>query len=708
MIKLKSWILALLCGGAILLGNLTTFSARADYPSIVLSLSPLDYWRFNETTNSPAANTVSNLGSAGAAATGYVLAGAITGQPGIVGNCVLFTNTGQNTLYDYTRIDIANLPALNPEPPFTVEFWAKPNSPFNPSDGTGLCPMSSLSPLPDIMPVGLARSGYLFYATPSSWAFRVGGERYVNYIAVATANVAVSTTSWTHVVGEFDGTNATIYINGLWAGSGTTNAADGGSFSPNQWVPTRIGGTSFAGLESTDVNGKISLLSGDRGWDGWVDEVAVYNTLLSSNTIYNHYTTATTNPGAYDALVLASSPVGYWNLDEPAYTVPSPSCTLAADTGSLGDLGTNTLGSQADQPGVPGLRNGEHSVLYSGVSGSLELSSNELPQDIGGKMVTLAAWIKPTTLGIGFAGAIIVQGYDATGDSYKENYLRMCDTHDWENNGNPDVTYYDVGTYNGGSQYNSAIYPVPPGDIGHWVFLVGTYDGTEWNLYRNGNLLAQFPDDSSGPTSLTDPWSVGSRSAPNPYFGMFFPGAIAEPAIFTNALNAATIIELYNSVGLPPVITQAPVAPSPAPVGSSATFSVWADGPGTLAYQWASNTVPVAGQTATNFTLTNLSIAASGTYSVVVTNAYGSVTSSVVLAVSGAGAPPVIETVNKSGNALTFTWSATASLMYQIQFTTILTPTGWTNVGGPLVATNSTMTTSGSNGPGYYRVVLLQ
>jgi hypothetical protein len=112
--------------------------------------------------------------------------------------------------------------------------------------------------------------------------------------------------------------------------------------------------------------------------------------------------------------------------------------------------------------------------------------------------------------------------------------------------------------------------------------------------------------------------------------GFFFAGNIEEASIFTNTLDAATISNLYNSVALPPVITQAPQPPSEPYVGSLITFSVWADGPGTLSYQWYTNGAPLAGQTLTNLTLT-LSLSDSATYSVIVTNAYGSATSSVVL-----------------------------------------------------------------------------
>jgi hypothetical protein len=363
-----------------------------------------------------------------------------------------------------------------------------------------------------------------------------------------------------------------------------------------------------------------------------------------------HYTAGLSNANEYDALILASHPVGYWNMDEPPYTTPSPSSSpLAVDSGTLQDNGTNTVGTQTDQPGVPGLSANGGSVYYNGAVGSLVLATNAMEPSFVGQPITLMAWIKPTSFG--YVSDIIAQGYDET--TYAENFLRVGDSYDWEafspddsggdNNTNvvPDVVFYSIGTYDGSSPaYNSAVFPAPAGDLGHWVFLAGTYDGIHWNLYRNGLLVNQFTDDGSGPAMVSDPWAVGSRSNPNEYFGFFFDGSISEAAIFTNALDAATISNLYNSVALPPVITQAPVAPEPSYLGGSASLSVWADGPGTLSYQWRSNGIPVAGQTSSNFTLLNLTKAANATYSVVVSNSYGAVTSSVVLVVTPT-LPPV-------------------------------------------------------------------
>jgi Concanavalin A-like lectin/glucanases superfamily len=625
----KSWKLRSSFAGAILLGALATMPAGAQsFPTLITNLGPIDYWRFNETTPSPAVNTISNYGSLGPW-DGYAADGALTGQPGVVGNAVRLIDTSGADLDCITRIDIPNNPALNPPPPWSIEFWADPTTLS--TDSTGLAVVSSDSPYPNFD----SRSGYLVYlhqgtaANTAVWTLRTGGEASYNATA-GSAQVPCPPGSWTHIVGTFDGTTASIYVNGVLSGSGPASVSQ--PFHVNQWVPTRIGGTSLNGGEYDQYG------AGNRGYDGYLDEFAIYNTILSTNVIMQHYLVGSTNPppSVYDPLILASSPVGYYNMDEAAYTTPDPSNTIAFDLGSFDDLGTNTLGAQAVQPGVPGLSVDAQSVFYNNVVGSLVLNTAVTPYDPVGLPLTLAAWVKPLTLGGGMAQDIIAQGYDE--NTSVENYLRICDTYDWEDgNGLPDIAYYDIGTTPatlgpGAGPYVSAIYPVPPGDVGHWVFIVGTYDTVagQWDLYRNGTLVATQPDEGVGPSDSQLPWSVGSRSTPSPYMGFFFAGNIEEASIFTNTLDAATISNLYNSVALPPVITQAPQPPAEPYVGSLITFSVWADGPGTLGYQWYTNGAPLAGQTLTNLTLT-LALSDSATYSVVVTNAYGSATSSVVL-----------------------------------------------------------------------------
>jgi len=89
---------------------------------------------------------------------------------------------------------------------------------------------------------------------------------------------------------------------------------------------------------------------------------------------------------------------------------------------------------------------------------------------------------------------------------------------------------------------------------------------------------------------------------------------------------------------------------------ADATFTVTANGTAPLSYQWRLYATNIAGATASSYTRANVQLADAGPYSVVVTNAAGSVTSSnAILSVS---VPPTITTqpqnqnVNQTSNAV--------------------------------------------------------
>jgi hypothetical protein len=108
--------------------------------------------------------------------------------------------------------------------------------------------------------------------------------------------------------------------------------------------------------------------------------------------------------------------------------------------------------------------------------------------------------------------------------------------------------------------------------------------------------------------------------------------------------------------------------------GANAMFSVTADGAAPLSYQWRCNGTNLAGASASAWTVTNAQPANAGSYTVVVTNSLGSVTSAVAtLTVDAApwiAVPlpsPVV--VTQGGNAsFCITVAGTAPLYYQWRF----------------------------------------
>ena len=109
----------------------------------------------------------------------------------------------------------------------------------------------------------------------------------------------------------------------------------------------------------------------------------------------------------------------------------------------------------------------------------------------------------------------------------------------------------------------------------------------------------------------------------------------------TSSFNSITSSVATLTVNYPPSITSQPASQS-VTNGGSAVFSVGASGALPLAYSWRFNVTNIlAGATNTTLTLTNAQTTNAGSYTVVVTNTYGAVTSAVAtLTVNPAVGPP--------------------------------------------------------------------
>jgi len=98
--------------------------------------------------------------------------------------------------------------------------------------------------------------------------------------------------------------------------------------------------------------------------------------------------------------------------------------------------------------------------------------------------------------------------------------------------------------------------------------------------------------------------------------------------IITNSAGSITSSFAQLTVWQPPVITNQPASLTNN-VSSNATFAVTAGGVPGIAYQWYFNTnTTLLNATNTSLTLTNIQLTNAGTYSVIITNSAGSVTSS--------------------------------------------------------------------------------
>ncbi|MGA2747964.1 MAG: hypothetical protein ABSG59_04235 [Verrucomicrobiota bacterium] len=126
-----------------------------------------------------------------------------------------------------------------------------------------------------------------------------------------------------------------------------------------------------------------------------------------------------------------------------------------------------------------------------------------------------------------------------------------------------------------------------------------------------------------------------------------------------------------------PVILQQPRSLT---VSSNAStlFTAVADGYRPLSYQWQCNGSNLPGQTVSMLALTNIDGPLAGSYSVVVSNSGGVVTSSPgVLVVSSSNAPPSLAAMSGQPGQFDFQLTGETGRNYRIEFSTDLA--GWTN-----------------------------
>lgn len=199
------------------------------------------------------------------------------------------------------------------------------------------------------------------------------------------------------------------------------------------------------------------------------------------------------------------------------------------------------------------------------------------------------------------------------------------------------------------------------------------------SLTRTAGQSAAFSVVASGGGTLSYQWRKngttisGATAATLTLSNVQTTDAASYSVVVSNSVGSVTSTAAtltVNQVIAPVSISSHPVALTRT-VGESAQFAVTASGGGTLSYQWRKNGVAISGATSASLNLTNVQTIDAASYSVVVTNSVGSVTSNaaaltVNVPLITIGTQPVARTVNE-GAAVEFsvTASGTGTLTYQ-------------------------------------------
>ncbi|MDR3457281.1 MAG: immunoglobulin domain-containing protein [Verrucomicrobiae bacterium] len=205
--------------------------------------------------------------------------------------------------------------------------------------------------------------------------------------------------------------------------------------------------------------------------------------------------------------------------------------------------------------------------------------------------------------------------------------------------------------------------------------------------YKNGSALVDGGNLSGSSSNILTLTGVTTNDAAS------YSVTISNSAGNTNSLAATLTVIVPPSIITPPM-------PTTVITTSNATFSVMVDGTAPFTYQWRKNGTNIAGANTATLTLTSVTAASAGNYSVVVGNSAGNVTSTdaalTVLAPPGIISQPVNQ-VSALGNSVSLSVVAggTGPLSYQWFKGGIALPDGG-NFSGALsnVLTMATLTTN--------------
>jgi hypothetical protein len=140
--------------------------------------------------------------------------------------------------------------------------------------------------------------------------------------------------------------------------------------------------------------------------------------------------------------------------------------------------------------------------------------------------------------------------------------------------------------------------------------------------------------------------------------------------------------------------------------GQTANLTVGATGIPVPAYQWLRSGTNVPGATSATLSITNAQVGDAGSYSVVVSNAGGAVTSSVAALTVIAISQPAISEPSWNGSQFSLTVNGQSGLDYAVQFSTNLV--NWQTVfitNSPALPFSWTDPNSGTYPVGFYRIL---
>ncbi len=479
-------------------------AARADLISGEPSL--VGYWQLNEASGS---TTVTD------SASGYH--GSVVGNPALgapsamprLGSAVVFNGSASN------RLSVPYQAKLNPST-FTVEAFARVGAAtdWNPvANSRGGANGSTVN------------EGYVFYATlpqgvpfpGPAWEFWTGIGGVTSTTFHRLPGPSVIQNQWVHLAGSYEtaagADHKVFYMNGqpVNSYSGTTR------YLPQTGSPLVIGSGGATGE--------------NFGFDGAIDNVAVFNAALEHQTIADHYNSFS---GTAQAMK-RSAPVAHWRLGEQMGTSAYNSVDVTEHRGTY-------QGVTLRQMDIGLTDDIDTATDFNGSTSRLTVPFSTELNPLGSFSVEV--WAKPE----GGAGSSrsLVSSRHTDGVTGTEGFVLFAsDENQWE---------FWTGTG------DSFLQQTEGGAItlNEWTHIVGVFEATGIDgngvftgiksIYINGKLVTQITDGLYRPNSVGDMW-IGYGGVSTPAF--FFNGLLDEIAIYNYALTASQVRSHFSAQPIP-------------------------------------------------------------------------------------------------------------------------------------------------------------
>ena len=548
----------------------------------------------------------------------------------------------------------------------TVEAWVRPDWSVTKAPGYAPCLFADrdVGPLSWSVHMDAVQDAY------GVW----NGTSYLPQPISSPGAIGITGTNWHHVAVVWDNSSGSPTTTFYWDG-----------------VPVGQTGQGLGNTPESTQLGSSGASAVNEGWIGMLDEVAFYNSALSSNSILAHYQAFVTNMPP----VITAQPVGGTflsgiplnlivrvlgqNLSYQWYFGTNAIAHATNATLSIASLATTNAGTYhvvvACTAPVTNITSSNATVaVISSLPPTLVAYQNAVKNtpglisyytfdqdnandNVGSHNGTLAG---TGSLAPGFGG---VPGLGLRLDGNGWVQLGRVSDFDFASGAGSAEAWVQVAWPTSFSAYDPCIFADRDyGTVNNQLLVwsvhmarnktgVGVWNGTSYQAMpipdpgTNWHHFAVVWDNSSGSPTTTIYWDgalAGQTSqglGPMPETTQIssstansvsegWIGMLDEVAFYSTALSADTVAEHYGASFAAPIITLQPIGGTFLP-GVQLQLTVGTIGPN-LTYQWYMNSNAITGAKSPTLTFTSLAATNAGSYYVVVSNPNTNVTSTVV------------------------------------------------------------------------------